>query len=106
MRVKLSNAFEEEGVMSKDLLTIIGNAAVDNYFLEQLFKEPLETITKYGFQLTDDERQGLEELTRGEYKTENQQNLRELYVCPHKPCLLLMLTRPKGFGPPPEEKVA
>jgi len=90
--------------MSKDLLTIIGNAAVDDYFLERLFEEPFETIAKYGFQLTDDERKGLEELTMGAHKTENQQDLREVYICPRKPCLQLMLTRPKGFGPPPGEK--
>jgi hypothetical protein len=88
--------------MSKDLLTIIGNAAVDNYFLERLFEEPFETVAKYGFQLTNDERKGLEELTRGAHKTENQENLREIYVCPRKPCLLLMLTRPEGW-PLPEE---
>ena len=88
--------------MTKDLLTIIGNAAVDNYFLDRLFAEPFETVAKYGFHLTDVERKGLEELTRGEHRTENKRYLAEIYVCPRRPCLQLMLTRPEGW-PSPEE---
>jgi hypothetical protein len=39
-----------------DLLTIVGNATVDEEFLNDLFDDPLETVKRYGFQLTPRER--------------------------------------------------
>src|SRR5438045_6833057 len=102
MRVTLYNASEEEDVMSNNLLTLIGNATVDDYFLDRLFEEPFETVEKYGFHLTEEEREGLAELTRGEHRTENKKYLHEIYVCPRRPCLQLLLTRPEGW-PSPEE---
>ena len=82
-----------------DLLTIIGNATVDKRFLKELFKNPLGTVERYGFQLTPDEEKGLLELTQGKYSTENKNHLKEVYICPKRPCVGIAL-------PPPEEKAA
>lgn len=92
--------------MGKNLLTIIGNAVADTFFLEQLFKQPFPTVEKYGFQLTDAERKALEDLTGSEHGTDNYTFLKHIYICPRKPCTVIMLPRPEGFGPPPEEKVS
>jgi hypothetical protein len=88
--------------MGKNLLLIIGNAVADNFFLKELFADPFRTVEKYGFKLTDAERKGLEDLTGAEHGTDNYTFLKNTYICPRKPCLVFMLERPKGFGPPPE----
>ena len=45
--------------MDRNLLIIIGNATVDDDFLNDLFAKPLETVKRYGFQLNPDEEEGL-----------------------------------------------
>jgi hypothetical protein len=89
--------------MNNNLLTIIGNATVDDYFLEQLFKEPFKTVEKYGFQLTDVEKEDLRYLTQGKHATENYESLKNVYTCPRRPCAIA-IPRPEGFGPTPEEQ--
>jgi hypothetical protein len=89
--------------MNNNLLTIIGNATVDNYFLEQLFKEPFRTVEKFGFQLTDAEKEYLRYLTQGEHATKNFESLANVRTCPVRPCAIA-LPYPEGFGPPHPEQ--
>ena len=80
--------------MDRNLLIIIGNATVDNNFLNDLFAKPLETVKRYGFQLNPDEEKGLRELTQGEHSTDNKNYLEAVYVCPHRPCVGIALPAP------------
>ena len=84
------------------LLTIVGNAAADDVFLDALFDKPFETVARYGFKLTPREQEGLKELTRGKHSTENKNHLKEVYICPKRPCTGVALP-PPGEPPATEE---
>jgi hypothetical protein len=80
--------------MDPNLLIIIGNATVDDTFLDKLFEDPLGTVKEYGFQLNPDEQAGLRALTQGEHSTDNKNYLKAVYVCPRKPCVGIALPPP------------
>jgi len=87
--------------MDRNLLIIIGNATVDDTFLNELFDKPLETVKRYGFQLNPDEEKGLRALTQGKHSTDNKNYLKEVYVCPKRPCAGIALPPPDA---PPVSK--
>ena len=80
--------------MDRNLLIIIGNATVDDNFLNELFDKPLETVKRYGFQLNPDEEEGLRALTQGQHSTDNKNYLKAVYVCPKRPCVGIALPPP------------
>jgi hypothetical protein len=88
--------------MDRNLLIIVGNATVDKRFLNELFKNPLGTVERYGFQLTPSEQEGLRELTKGKHSTDNKNHLKAVYVCPKRPCVGLALPQP--YDAPPVTK--
>jgi hypothetical protein len=85
-----------------NLLTLIGNATVDDDFRNELFEHPFETVKKYGVKLTRDEDEALKILTGPKHGTENKNYLREVYVCPRRPCAIALKPEVPQPGPPPE----
>jgi hypothetical protein len=73
-----------------NLLTIVGNAAADDTFLDKLFKDPIGTVEQYGFQLTNAEQEALLHFTRGDRSSDTKEHLRQVYICPKKPCLFAL----------------
>jgi hypothetical protein len=73
-----------------NLLTIVGNAAADDAFLEELFEDPIGTVEQYGFQLTNAEQEALLHFTQGPKSSDAKEYLRKLYICPRKPCLFAL----------------
>ncbi len=73
-----------------NLLTIIGNAVADEDFLDKLFDDPIGTVERYGFQLTNAEQEALREFTQGPRSSDTKEYLRKAYICPRKPCLFAL----------------
>jgi hypothetical protein len=73
-----------------NLLTIVGNAAADDTFLDKLFEDPIGTVEQYGFQLTNAEQEALLYFTRGPQSSDTKEYLRKVYICPKKPCLFAL----------------
>ncbi len=73
-----------------NLLTIIGNAALDKTFRDQLLDtDPVGTAHRYGFHLTMDEADALPKLLAK--KVELQKTFQSLddtllVICPQRPC--------------------
>jgi hypothetical protein len=74
-----------------NLLTIIGNAALDKAFRDQLLDtDPVGTAHRYGFHLTIDEADALSNILAK--RAELQKNFQSLddtlsvVICPQKPC--------------------
>ena len=84
--------------MNNSLLIIIGNATADDYFSEQLFKDPFGVVEIYRFQLTKVEEDALRDLTQDKHATENDEYLKGVYTCPHRP-YPIALPRPEGTRP-------
>jgi hypothetical protein len=80
-----------------DLLTILGNALCDDDFLNQLFDDPFGTVERYGFHLTNSERDALKDITQGARAGETKDKLRSIYTCTHKPCTFAIA--PPDLGP-------
>ena len=85
-----------------NLLTLIGNTTVDDDFRKDLFAHPFETVKKYGVKLTRDEEEALRILTGEEHGTQNNDYLRQVYVCPRRPCAISLKPTVPQPGPPPE----
>jgi hypothetical protein len=73
-----------------NLLTIVGNAAADDTFLDKLFEDPIGTVEQYGFQLTNAEQEALLQFTQGPKSSDTKEYLRKVYICPKKPCLFAL----------------
>jgi hypothetical protein len=60
--------------------------------LDKLFEDPIGTVERYDFHLTNAEQKALLEFTQGPKSSETKEYLRQAYICPKKPCLFALAT--------------
>ncbi len=82
-----------------NLLTLLGNAAVDDEeFINKFFEDPVGTAESYGLPLTSDEQDFILELTRDPRSKEAKNALFKVTTCPRKPCAIA-LPKPRPGKP-------
>jgi len=89
-----------------NLLTIIGNAVIDENFRRLLFQDPVGTALQYGFTLTNQDVETLQLLVadtqRGEQLRCNLKDagdaLNALRICPKQPCPFALYAPPQPMG--------